>query len=998
MRIDEYRESGRALDADFAAAVADILGAAVAERQDLRLQSIQHRAKELTSLEHKLARAGADSHASIGDVAKDVAGCRLIFYTNGDVYRFRNSGVLRENFDIDFDRSKMHYPENSDEGAEFFISDNWVVCLSEARRELPEYRRFSGLACEVQVQTVLDHAWAEMAHDTIYKPMVDDRGFGAGAVERMRKRLRKIMRDYLQQAGYEFDKIATDYAQLRDGKVMFDEDALAAIRDCGDRNCLSEAIERFSNFVLPNLDDHQAFAPDIIDTLSGAAMRAVAMPDVPHESYFGEYPGTNAEAVIAKVCRELESGYLLYVDPNRMFDAILAMRAAAQTEDQQKPIDTLARRFSQHDLHAWKQVGPGLQRLIADRVAALDDVALANAAPVVTRMLRECLLSTVSGTTQQANAVVLHSGAATVSDAFKTMRKDALKQLERLHGLLGEDELQANVRRAMTAAGDTPNNVGYSEELGLVIIDDLTQVVQFFTRILDSLGLEAKRLLEVDLFRIFYRYHTLPATTAENAALVEAQSHLMAAIADCRAVIDADGDLGRYRLLVGYDSISRRMWDEASYHREGDKADRSQAIDELVATVSDATADRWLSDIDRYVQTRSADLATFVGLQEFIKKVAVNSPAVVLGWLPRLSDRVADFLPGMLHGLVDAGHGAAVDSVLREWVAEGKYLSSISYYLQWAEQFRFDLLVQVTQQALNGMDENVLRNVASAAARQSERHTEPLFDEVFLPAARALAGRQNFAWANGWFDWKKVGLLKNISAQQADSFLELLVEIPRLGMDGEQMVSEIAERHPDAVLELIGRRFARDRTVGDFNYEDIPHGLHDLRAPLAAVPEKVVKAARIWFETDRSFAQYRGGRLIAELFPNLEHPMHPLLHNELESGREGIEFVLSILRAYEGQSFLHPLLQTAVEFLAPDDELLSIAEIVIDSSGVLVGEYGSVEAREKRRALVADWLTDERDSVRNFASRYVKRADNTLAWERRRADTSVARRKIDWEE
>jgi hypothetical protein len=122
--------------------------------------------------------------------------------------------------------------------------------------------------------------------------------------------------------------------------------------------------------------------------------------------------------------------------------------------------------------------------------------------------------------------------------------------------------------------------------------------------------------------------------------------------------------------------------------------------------------------------------------------------------------------------------------------------------------------------------------------------------------------------------------------------------------------------------------------------------------------------------------------------------MYPLLYNELESGRDGIEFVLSVLRAYEGQ--VHPLLQAAVEFLDPEDELLGIVEIVIDSSGVLVGEYGSVEAHEKRKAVVADWQSDERARVRDFAARYIRSAENSLAWERRRADTSVARRKIDW--
>ena len=185
--------------------------AAIAERDNLRLQNIQHRAKSVESLRAKLAKAEASADAVITDIAKDIAGCRLIFYTNGDVRRFGQSGILRENFTVDYDHSKIHYPDSKEDGAEVFISENWVVTLSDARCALPEYRRFSGLRCEIQVQTILDHAWAEMAHDTIYKPMTEV-GFGAAKVEAMRKRLQKVMQEFLQPAGYAFDKIAGDYA------------------------------------------------------------------------------------------------------------------------------------------------------------------------------------------------------------------------------------------------------------------------------------------------------------------------------------------------------------------------------------------------------------------------------------------------------------------------------------------------------------------------------------------------------------------------------------------------------------------------------------------------------------------------------------------------------------------------------------------------------------------------------------------------------------------
>jgi len=996
MTFDEYQTGGLELYADFAERVADILKASIAEQRDLRLQNIQYRAKEPASLKAKLARAGAAADTPIGDVAKDVSGCRVIFYTNGDVERFRNSGILHDNFNIDYERSKMHYPESKEEGAEFFISENWVVTLSEARCALPEYRRFGGLRCEIQVQTILDHAWAEMAHDTIYKPMTDV-GFGAAKIEAMRKRLRKVMQEHLQPAGYAFDKIASDYARLRNGKEMFDGDALAAIRGCENRNILEETVERYSNFVLPYLANYAAAAPDIIDAMCDAALRAPGMPDVPLRYFDREYPGTSSHAINDKICRILESGYLLYAAPERLFEAVIAMHRAAVTDDERRPITDLAKRFAQYDLHAWKRVGPGIQRLIVDTIAGMSNASLLDAAAVVTIMLQETLSSTVTGTSWKADAMLLHNGSVVVTDGLKQIRRDSLGQLERLHALLEDDELKGNVRHAMLAAGSTPNNAGYTDQLGEVIMDDLAQVMAFFTEVIPGLGLEARRHLEVAVHQRYCAYHSLPPAMAENPALAAAQGRLLDSFAAFRATLDADPELARYRLLVGYDSVTASMWAEPGFDYEARKEEQSTGIDALIAEVTNDTSDEWLERLERFVETRSSDLATFVGLQDFIKRLATTRPDTLLSWLPRLSDRLAEWLPGMLHALWEAGRGPDIDRLLEGWIGEDRHLSSIAYYLQFAEAFRFDLLATITGKGLAAADDGILHNAAIAAARQSAKHPQGLFDEIYLPAARSLASRGVFSWTGGMFNWDQVALLKGLSAKQVDSLLALMTDVPRLGSDGEAMLAAIAAEHVQAVIDLIGRRFQHDSKNGDIRYEDLPHCLHYLRAPLAAAPGEIVAAARAWFDANPAFSEFHGGRLIAELFPALEHPLYPLLYSQLEQGRVGIEFVLSVLRAYKGEKFLHPLLRAIVGFLPANDELLNIVGVVLNSSGVLVGEYGSVEAQETRKALVAEWEADENKAVRDFAARFIRSADNQLAMERRRADRNVALRHIDFD-
>src|SRR5258708_31765367 len=49
-----------------------------------------------------------------------------------------------------------------------YQSVHYPVKLRANRTALPEYARFSGLVAEVQIRTVLQHAWAEIEHDIQY--------------------------------------------------------------------------------------------------------------------------------------------------------------------------------------------------------------------------------------------------------------------------------------------------------------------------------------------------------------------------------------------------------------------------------------------------------------------------------------------------------------------------------------------------------------------------------------------------------------------------------------------------------------------------------------------------------------------------------------------------------------------------------------------------------------------------------------------------------------
>jgi ppGpp synthetase/RelA/SpoT-type nucleotidyltranferase len=53
-----------------------------------------------------------------------------------------------------------------------YQSIHYLVQVSEARVALAEYARYRAMIAEIQVRTILQHAWAEIEHDIQYKSSV----------------------------------------------------------------------------------------------------------------------------------------------------------------------------------------------------------------------------------------------------------------------------------------------------------------------------------------------------------------------------------------------------------------------------------------------------------------------------------------------------------------------------------------------------------------------------------------------------------------------------------------------------------------------------------------------------------------------------------------------------------------------------------------------------------------------------------------------------------
>ena len=924
-----------------------------------------------------------------------MAGCRLIFYTNSDVTRFLQSGIIQDNFEVDWDRTKIHHPvPGQTEPDNLFISNNYVLKLKADRTALPEYARFSGLLCEVQVQTTLNHAWAEMEHDIIYKkPAL--KGFGGKLFEAIEQRLRKIMKDHLLPAGYEFQKALDDHERLLSGKELFDRGALKALADCNDNNARYELLERFRDYVLPNYDDPQSVYPEIKEQLVAAAKAARLTRPRPIETPFGNLPGITVERIVDVVADILT--HLRYVDIEMTFDALCELFPDAQSDEERKHLLGLAQRLSQHDLDVWKQAGPYVQTVLVQKIGTMDRSNIGPLRPLLLEVLGEALKSEVHRTSSTYKSITLDRGSAVPSGALARMRKEAIELLIGLYRTARTESEKRLTEVALFEATHTPNG-GHSNELLAGILQDSATIVDFFTGTAPDESYEILQTIEHKLLWMYRRNQGIPEAMAGDEVVAKARDVLNASILRFRDAVNANKGYTIYKTLVGFESVFPPAWADQNFDLEGEEAYREERIDELVAEVNEQNAEEWLAILQRCAQTELNDAATFPSFGKFLQKLSQSKPKILLGFIDRLGDRLTGFLGIILSGLAQSDRRADVDAKIAEWLREEVHLVEIAHYEQFVPEFDPALLQKILRLGIKKNDDNIVAHVLSSAARRYSEAPDGLIETIFMPAIEFFSAKRDGRWINlVWFIKRDQTFLRALTAEQVDAVLRSLVYLPTIDTHAEFVLGHLAAKYPEKVFDFFGERLtygASGERDGDERYQDVPFQFHSLQKSFAGIGEHATSFVRQLFVSGDTMFQSRGGRLLASSFPEYSQTFARKLKSYLASGnREDIEFVVEVLSSYHERVSLSETCKAVVRALAADDALLSGVEIALQNTGGVFGEFGMVHAYQSKKQEMAGWLDDPDAKVRAFAESYVRLLDRQIAAEQRRSEESIEMRK-----
>lgn len=166
----------------------------VLDSEGVEYHSVVSRAKEIDSFHRK---ASTEKYSDPINEIKDKAGVRIITYVESEARRIAD--IINSLFNVvtehSVDKSKTLGIDRMG-----YRSVHYVARFPLERYKLPEYKRFEGMEFEVQVRTILQHAWAEIEHDRNYK-------FTGILPDEIRRRF-AVLAGVLELADREFDEIA----------------------------------------------------------------------------------------------------------------------------------------------------------------------------------------------------------------------------------------------------------------------------------------------------------------------------------------------------------------------------------------------------------------------------------------------------------------------------------------------------------------------------------------------------------------------------------------------------------------------------------------------------------------------------------------------------------------------------------------------------------------------------------------------------------------------
>jgi ppGpp synthetase/RelA/SpoT-type nucleotidyltranferase len=258
---------------------------------DIKVLSVDHRVKDETSLSEKIERK---EYKNPLEQIEDLCGIRIICYYQSDVDEIGK--IIAQEFEVLENEDKEGLLEADQFG---YRSTHYIVKIKKNWLKAPNYRGLENLKAEIQVRTVLMHAWAEIEHKLSYKKDTH--------IPKQFKRMFSRLSAKLEEADEQFEILKTEITNYREDIVEFASNERADVKNV---ELNLDSLQAFLDAILPDkrkspavsklLDEFLTFGITLSDLLAAFENLKKYLPEIEKEM-----PGTLTQTGIVRCILDL---------------------------------------------------------------------------------------------------------------------------------------------------------------------------------------------------------------------------------------------------------------------------------------------------------------------------------------------------------------------------------------------------------------------------------------------------------------------------------------------------------------------------------------------------------------------------------------------------------------------------------------------------------------------------------------------------------------------
>ncbi|MCL5877261.1 MAG: RelA/SpoT domain-containing protein [Candidatus Bathyarchaeota archaeon] len=908
-----------------------------------QFQTVQSRTKELSHFREKLLRK---KELQLKPLLKmtDLSACRVIFYFEEDLYQFAN--ILYEEFKIVDDENKVSPNE--------YNARQIVLKLKLNRCNLPEYAKFKGLLCEVQLTTVLFHAWSEIQHDIIYKPIKEILEFDTLSFDYLNAYFKEIMEKHLKEASRGFSFINYQIDRIRKGQLVIRPDIIDSMSKSTSNNDIYGFLKVLSEYI-PKYADRLPPEYGLISALETTLLSAEKNEVVDRKTIFGELRGKNYFDIANEILDLLDR----YIYGSNNIRIIIKL---GKNPELKKRCEESLNRLSSYRISFLRRYGFSAQRTVLEYISTQTPEYIIDNLEMISAVMKPIAsLECEDVTMKDPHKATFTRGYLSVSPSLKALRIQYFDLTKNLLQAVKTDEDKNRVLDLIFSLTQSIHNDKTPEEIVVLVSEEVDRIVGFLTEYYDSVA----NLTKAKLHRFIFSVERLK---------LKADLKLLT----LREKIDQDAAYNKFRVF--YEDDLHYL---ADFDYEKTQSIRNQKIDTFVGEITEANLKEWLL-LFRELATIYRQGEGYSYFSIFLRKLSKSKPVISLELLKE--DFLSPFFSDLLSGLLESSEHKKVVELLTDYSKQRERQLAVAQAIFSAKPYDDELFDKFYPLLSKSSDNAVLFKVLQIITVNYSVHKN--HKNKVTELINRFTEFQYYTWSHVYFSaphfWEEM------SDENAQAILDNLVKCQNIDYAEEGILGCIARKYPRLVIQFFYKRvqLAKTKQIS----EAVPFHFSSLNDILSGSGVEILTDIISWLSDEMDLENWYATKLIEVIFPSFEKPLElftlELVRSNVTKNRD---IVLQILGRYAGETSIHNVIKEIIRLYPLSADLQKkLFRILSGVRGAVMGDYGYLEQYKIRKEQAIRWIDDSDSKISNFAKAYLAYIERVINEEKNRVDKEIA--------